>query len=111
MISKAFQMQLKAGCLANYELAHNPIPTALAEAMTDYGVIKFSIFHVPGSLDLFAYVEIEDEKRFADLAGLEVCQAWWREMTRYLACESPGDAKAIEVPLRGIFTFVAPEAD
>jgi len=105
MIGKAFRMRLREGGLEGYRRAHNPLPSALARALHDHGVIKFTIYHHEGTRDLFASVEIEDESRFAQLADLPVCREWWKQMTQYLECEKPGDAKAIEIPLREIFVL------
>ena len=34
----------------------------------------------PETRQLFAYVEIEDEARWAAIAKTEVCQRWWKHM-------------------------------
>ncbi len=43
-------------------------------------MVSYSIFLDPETHDLFGYVEIEDESRWAAIARTEVCQRWWRHM-------------------------------
>ena len=45
-----------------------------------HGVHNYSIFLHEETRQLFAYVEIEDDARWARIAATEVCQRWWRHM-------------------------------
>lgn len=80
MIRKAFVMSVHPGCEAEYARRHQPIWEELAAVLRAHGAHNYSIFLHPGTRQLFAYVEIEDEARWAAIARTEVCQRWWRHM-------------------------------
>jgi len=80
MIRKAFLMTLKPGQQEEYERRHNPIWPELQEVLKAHGVHHFSIFLDRGTDRLFAYVEIESEQLWQQIAGTEVCRRWWTEM-------------------------------
>ena len=67
-------MQLKPGMEAEYEKRHNPIWEELAEVLRENGVSNYSIFLHPGTYQLFAYAEIEDEDRWQAIASSAVCR-------------------------------------
>ena len=80
MIRKAFVMSVHPGCEAEYAQRHQPIWHELAEVLKQHGVHNYSIFLHAGTHQLFAYVEIEDEARWAAIAATDVCQRWWNHM-------------------------------
>ena len=45
-----------------------------------HGAHNYSIFLHPETRQLFAFVEIEDEARWAAVAHTEVCRRWWKYM-------------------------------
>ncbi len=101
MLRRAFQFQLKSGCAAAYERAHNPIWPELSATLTAHGARNYSIFHDEASGRLFAYVEIEDQGRWDVIASTEICQRWWRAM-QPLMMTNP-DASPLAIPLREVF--------
>jgi L-rhamnose mutarotase len=80
MIRKAFVMSVNAGSELEYQERHSPIWDDLTTVLRDHGVNNYSIFLHPETRQLFAYVEIEDEQRWAAIARTEVCQRWWKYM-------------------------------
>ena len=52
----------------------------LEDALLAHGVVTYSIYLDPETHDLFGYVEMEDEERWAAIARTDVCQRWWRHM-------------------------------
>tara|TARA_B100001093_G_scaffold153009_1_gene145799 strand:- start:3677 stop:3991 length:315 start_codon:yes stop_codon:yes gene_type:complete len=80
MIRKAFVMQLHSGQTQEYTKRHSPIWPELEAVLKSHGVSNYSIFLHEGTLQLFAYAEIEDEARWAAIAQTEVCQLWWTHM-------------------------------
>jgi L-rhamnose mutarotase len=80
MIRKAFVMSVNSGREAEYARRHQPIWQELADVLKAQGVHNYSIFLHEETRQLFAYVEIEDEARWAAIAKTEVCQRWWRHM-------------------------------
>ena len=81
MIRKSFLMTLKPGAFIEYEKRHNPIWPELHKTLKDHGVHNYSIFLDRSSnRRLFAYVEIESEDRWREIATTEVCRRWWAYM-------------------------------
>jgi L-rhamnose mutarotase len=81
MIRKAFVMSVNAGQEAEYTRRHQPIWQELADTLTAHGVHNYSIFLHAHTRQLFAYVEVEDEARWAAIAQTEVCRRWWQHMS------------------------------
>ena len=80
MIRKAYLMTLRPGQQQEYERRHNPIWPELEELLRDYGVWGYSIYLNRDTDQLFAYVEVESEERWQQIAQTEICQKWWTEM-------------------------------
>ena len=80
MIRKAFVMSVNAGQESEYEKRHRPIWPELEAVLKEHGVHNYSIFLDPQTRQLFGYVEIEDEKRWAAIAGTPECRKWWAHM-------------------------------
>lgn len=91
MIRRAFRMSIDAGAAAEYERRHNPIWRELEDTLIAHGVGTYSIFLDPETNDLFAYVEMESEERWAQVAATDVCRRWWRHM-RELMPSNPDDS-------------------
>ncbi len=101
MIRRAFRMSVNAGAEKEYERRHNPIWKDLQDVLLAHGVRTYSIFLDPVTRDLFGYVEIEDEDRWAAVAGTEVCQRWWRHMRDVMPAND--DASPVSSDLREVF--------
>lgn len=80
MIRKAFVMSVDPGQEAEYARRHQPIWDELAAVLRAHGGHNYSIYLDPPTRQLFAYVEIESEARWAAVAQTEVCQRWWKFM-------------------------------
>lgn len=80
MIRKSFVMSVHSGHEAEYERRHRPIWAALEKVLKDHGAHNYSIFLHPETRQLFGYVEIEDEARWAAIARTPECQRWWKHM-------------------------------
>ena len=80
MIRKGFVMEVNPDMHAEYERRHNPVWPELKEVMEAQGLRNYSIFLLPETNQLFAYVEVEDEQAFGELAKNEVCQKWWKSL-------------------------------
>lgn len=63
-----------------YIQRHNPIWQELAAVLKAHGVHNYSIFLNPDTHQLFGYVEIEDEARWAAIAQTDICKKWWTFM-------------------------------
>ncbi len=100
MIRKAFRMAVHAGQEREYERRHRPIWRELEETLIRHGVLTYSIFLDPDTSDLFAYVEIESEDRWAAIASTGECRRWWaymRDMMPANADDSPVSRELREV--------------
>ena len=73
-------MSVHPGREAEYAQRHQPIWSDLADVLKAHGVHNYSIFLHEETRQLFGYVEIEDEARWAAVARTEVCQRWWKRM-------------------------------
>lgn len=100
MIRKAFVMSVHAGSEAEYERRHAPIWPELARTLKAHGVTNYSIFLQPGTRQLFGYVEVEDEARWAALAQTEVCQRWWAHNREIMPTHA--DHRPISLDLREV---------
>ncbi len=98
MIRKAFVMGVNAGQEAEYARRHQPIWQELADVLTAHGVHNYSIFLHPQTRQLFAYVEIEDEARWAAIAGTEVCRRWWKHMSPVMPSNPDHSPVSRELP-------------
>jgi L-rhamnose mutarotase len=100
MIRKSFIMSVNKGSEAEYERRHRPIWDDLAKTLTSHGVHNYSIFLDPQTNLLFAYLEIEDEARWKQIAQTEVCKRWWAHMREVMPSNpdnSPISREAREV--------------
>ncbi len=84
VIRKAFRMQVNPDRHGEYRRRHNPIWPELEQVLKSHGVSNYSIFLDPPRNQLFAYVEIEDEARWAAIAETEVCRRWWAHMVEVM---------------------------
>ena len=101
MIRKAFVMSVNPGSEGEYEARHNPIWAELESVLKSHGTHNYSIFLHPSTQQLFAYVEIEDEERWAAIAQTAICQKWWKHMGDIMP--SHADNSPVSVDLREVF--------
>ncbi len=101
MIRQAFAMQINAGAEAEYEKRHSPIWPELEGVLKAHGVHNYSIFLMAETRQVFAYVEIEDEARWAAIAETPECKRWWAHMIDVMP--SNPDNSPVAEPLREVF--------
>lgn len=80
MIRKAFLMSVHPGCEAEYRRRHDELWPELAKTLKAHGASNYSIFLHPESRHLFAYVEVEDEAQWNQVADTAICREWWAHM-------------------------------
>jgi len=105
MIRKAFRMAVDPSRHAEYARRHQPIWPELEDVLVAHGVSTYSIFLDEATSDLFAYVEIADEARWAAIADTEVCRRWWRFMREVMPA-NPDDSP-VSRELRQVFHLAA----
>lgn len=101
MIRKAFRMSVHRDCEEEYERRHRPIWKELEDTLMAHGVRTYSIFLDSQTNDLFGYVEIESEARWAAVATTDVCRRWWRHMRDIMPANA--DDSPITRDLREVF--------
>jgi len=101
MIRQAFVMSVNPGHEQEYERRHRPIWPELEKVLKDHGVHNYSIFLHPGTRQLFAYAEIEDEARWSAIAATPECQRWWIHMGDVMP--SNPDHSPVATTLREVF--------
>jgi L-rhamnose mutarotase len=101
MIRKAFLMSVHPDRHAEYERRHRPIWADLEAVLKSHGVLDYSIFLDAPSSQLFGYVEVEDEARWAAIARTPECRRWWDYM-RDIMPSNP-DHSPVSRELREVF--------
>jgi L-rhamnose mutarotase len=101
MIRKAFVMSVHPGREAEYEKRHRPIWPELEKTLRDHGARNYSIYLDAGTRQLFGYVEIEDEARWAAIAQTPICRKWWAHMKELMP--SHPDNSPVSTELREVF--------
>jgi L-rhamnose mutarotase len=101
MIRKAFRMSVDRGREEEYARRHQPIWKELEDTLIDHGVRTYSIFLDPQTNDLFGYVEIDSEARWAAVATTDVCRRWWRHMRDIMPANA--DDSPVSRELREVF--------
>lgn len=101
MIRKAFVMSVNAGREEEYERRHKPVWPQLQQVLEAHGAHNYSIFLHPGTRQLFAFVEIEDEERWNAIARTEICRKWWAHM-RDIMPSNP-DNSPVSIELKEVF--------
>lgn len=101
MIRKAFVMSVNAGQEQEYARRHQPIWKELADVLKSHGVHNYSIFLHPETRQLFGYVEVEDEARWAAIARTEICRKWWKHMASLMP--SNPDSSPVSLEIKEVF--------
>lgn len=101
MIRKALVMSVNPGQEAEYARRHQPIWQELQDILKAHGGHNYSIFLHPETRQLFAYVEIEDEARWAAVAKTDVCRRWWKHMSSIMP--SNPDNSPVAKDLKEVF--------
>jgi len=86
---------------AEYARRHNPIWRDLEETLLSHGVLSYSIFLDEQTSELFAYVELESEARWDDIAQTDGCRRWWKYMREIMP--SQADDSPVSRELKEVF--------
>lgn len=97
MIRKAFVMQVHPGREREYAARHERLWFELERTLLEHGVVDYSIFLHPGTRQLFAYVVVESEERWAAIARTEACRRWWRHNAELMPSTSDGRPHATDL--------------
>jgi L-rhamnose mutarotase len=94
-------MKLLPGFEAEYQRRHDAIWPELTALLRDTGIHEYSIFLEPGTLTLFACLQIADSQKLDLLPKEPVMQRWWAYMKDIM--ESNPDHSPVTVALREVF--------
>lgn len=97
----AFVMQLKPGHEQEYRKRHDEIWPELSQALTDAGIVDYSIFLDPTTLELFAVLRLKDDNRRDELPKLPIMKKWWDYMADLMDVDPTN--KPVERPLTRVF--------
>lgn len=98
---KAFKMKLYEGCEEEYERRHNALWPEMQQMIHEYGGHAYSIFLDRETMTLFAYIEIDDEKRWAETADQPINRQWWDYMADLM--ETNPDNSPVCIDLKPVF--------
>lgn len=94
-------MSVHPGAEPEYERRHQPIWPELEDVLKAHGVHNYSIFLDAATRQLFGYVEVEDEARWAAIAQTDVCRRWWKHMADVMPANP--DSSPVSAPLQEVF--------
>jgi L-rhamnose mutarotase len=97
----AFTMQLHPGFEAEYQRRHSAIWPELRTLLHDAGVKEYSIFLDDQSLQLFAYLQVDDAAKLEELPAKAIMQRWWDYMKDIM--DTNPDHSPVTKPLKEVF--------
>lgn len=101
MIRKATVMTVYKDQYEEYKQRHNELWPELADELRAHGARNYSIFLEEETGKLFAYVEIESEEKWAQMAETDICRKWWAYMEPIM--ETNPDNSPVAVELKDVF--------
>ncbi|KHD85894.1 L-rhamnose mutarotase [Heyndrickxia ginsengihumi] len=104
MIRKASIMFLYKDHYEEYKRRHDELWPEMAKALKDHGAHNYSIFLDKETGRLFAYLEVEDEAMYEQIAATEICKKWWSYMEPLM--ETNEDSSPVSIDLEEVFHLV-----
>lgn len=101
MIKKAFCMKVYPDKQEEYQKRHEELWPEMREMLNEHGAVNYSIFLEPTTSTLFAYLEITEEGRWAQVAETAINQKWWHHMADIM--ETNIDDSPITTELKQVF--------
>jgi L-rhamnose mutarotase len=80
MIRKASIMSVKKDSYAEYKKRHDEIWPEMVKELKAHGAHNYSIFLEKETGKLFAFLEIESEEKWKQMAETAICKKWWDYM-------------------------------
>jgi len=94
-------MQLHEGCEDEYRRRHAAVWPELAILLRETGIRNYSIFLEERTLQLFAFLQIDDAAKLDSLAMQPVMQRWWEFMKDIM--DTNPDGSPVVVSLNEMF--------
>ena len=103
MIRKAGIMTVYKDCYEEYKKRHDELWPEMALELKKHGAHNYSIFLEEETGKLFAYLEIEDEEKWALMSKTAICAKWWEYMADIM--ETNPDNSPVYKDLKDVFYF------
>lgn len=87
--------------IEEYIKKHEQLWPEMQEALKEHGAANYSIFLERETSRLFAYLEIESEERWQQMAYTSINQKWWEAMAPLM--ETNEDNSPVTTPLEEVF--------
>ncbi len=97
----AFVMKLKPGFEEEYKRRHDQLWPELQTLLKSTGILDYSIFLDPNSLNLFGVLKISNRILLDELPKQEVMRRWWTYMKDIM--ETHSDNSPVSIPLKEVF--------
>ena len=97
MFRKACVMKAFPNCQAEYKKRHAEIWPEMVIMLKEYGLHNYSIHFDKQTNSLFAYLEVEDEKKWSKSAETEICQRWWAYMKDVMVTNPDNSPVAVDL--------------
>ncbi len=101
LVRKAFVMTVNAGQEKEYARRHQPIWPELEATLKAHGVRTYTIFLLPETRQLVAYVEFDSLEQWNAVAKTDVCRKWWAYMKDIMP--SNPDNSPVSIELHEVF--------
>lgn len=101
MVRKGFKMKLRRGAEQEYEKRHNELWPEMKTMIAEYGGSNYTIFLDPETNDLYGYIELQNEEKWAQSADTEICRKWWDYMADIM--ETNPDNSPVSEDLKEVF--------
>lgn len=101
VIRKAFKMKLNNGMLEEYEKRHREIWPEMIRLFKEAGARNYSIYADKETLELFGYVEVEDDKKWNAKNKTDIMQKWWDYMSDIMVVNP--DNSPVALTLKEVF--------
>ncbi|MBU7591503.1 L-rhamnose mutarotase [Metabacillus halosaccharovorans] len=101
MIRKGSIMFVYKDKYEEYQRRHDELWPEMEKELKEHGAHNYSIFLDEESGQLFAYLEIEDEERWNQMASTDICQKWWTYMEPLM--ETNPDNSPVSKELKSVF--------
>lgn len=101
MVRKALTMNVYPEYIDEYIKRHNELWPEMKDVLLAHGCKSYSIYVDRKTNILFAYLEIEDEARWAKVADTEINRKWWDYMAPIM--ETNPDNSPVEILLEEAF--------
>lgn len=101
MTRKASIMIVYKEQFIEYKRRHDELWPEMEKELKAHGAHNYSIFLEKSTGQLFAYVEIENEEKWNQMAETDICQKWWAYMEPLM--ETNPDNSPVSTELTEVF--------